>query len=287
MKDIPIRQLKTAHRAAAVAEGFSIRAVEELLAGNDLLHAFHRHDYYFVLALGKGAGTHEIDFVPYDIVDNSLFVLRPGQVHQLVLKAGSTGFLLQFNPAFYYPSDKSARQFLRAATHKNFCQLEAQRAAKLFAILANIHGEHTERRAAHQAAIQANLHLLFIEIHRHRQQAAPQSNHLAHYAQERMDELSELLEAHLHRHKQVSDYAEMMHLSVYQLNAITKQTLGRTCSSLINEYVILEAKRQLLATTNQVSQIADQLGYEDISYFIRFFKKHTGHAPEAFRKHFK
>jgi AraC-like DNA-binding protein len=284
MKNIPIRQIKNSQAASTAAGGFSIREVSELLQGKDLFHAFHRHDYYFVLALKNGVGTHEIDFVPYRVGDNSLFVLRPGQVHQLVLQAGSTGYLLQFNLDFYNPSDQMARQFLRASTQKNFCQLEAQRAGRLFVVLDNLFREYSERQLAYQAAIQANLHLLFIEIVRHRQQAATHSDQQAHYAQQRMDELSELLESHLSKHKQVSDYAGMMNMSAYQLNAITKQVLGKTCSSLINEYVVLEAKRQLLATTNQVSQIADQLGYEDISYFIRFFKKHTGHSPEAFRK---
>jgi AraC-like DNA-binding protein len=79
----------------------------------------------------------------------------------------------------------------------------------------------------------------------------------------------------------VSEYAAMMNLSTYQLNAITKQTLGKTCSQLIDEHIILEAKRYLLATANQVNQIADHLGYEDVSYFTRFFKKHTGYSPEC------
>jgi len=78
-----------------------------------------------------------------------------------------------------------------------------------------------------------------------------------------------------------------LNLSSFQLNAITKATLGKNCSELINEYVILESKRYLLATSNQVNQIADHLGYEDISYFTRFFKKHTGYSPEAFRNNFK
>jgi AraC-like DNA-binding protein len=81
----------------------------------------------------------------------------------------------------------------------------------------------------------------------------------------------------------VSFYADLLNLSSYQLNAITKATLGKTCSELINEFIILEAKRTLLATSNQVNQIAYHLGYEDVSYFIRFFKKHTGYSPEAFR----
>ena len=63
--------------------------------------------------------------------------------------------------------------------------------------------------------------------------------------------------------------------------------MGKTVSALINEQIILEAKRYLLATSGQVKDIADQLGYEDVSYFIRFFKKQTGYSPEAFRKNFK
>jgi AraC family transcriptional activator of pobA len=51
--------------------------------------------------------------------------------------------------------------------------------------------------------------------------------------------------------------------------------------------VILEAKRCLLATSNQVNQTAYRLGYEDVSYFIRFFKKQTGYSPEAFRNSFR
>jgi YesN/AraC family two-component response regulator len=59
--------------------------------------------------------------------------------------------------------------------------------------------------------------------------------------------------------------------------------MAKTASELINEYIILEAKRYLLATPNQIKEIADQLGYEDVSYFIRFFRKQTGYSPEAFR----
>jgi AraC-like DNA-binding protein len=74
-----------------------------------------------------------------------------------------------------------------------------------------------------------------------------------------------------------------MNLSHYQLNEITKVTVGKTASELINEHIILEAKRYLLATSNQIKDIADHLGYEDVSYFIRFFKKQSGYSPESFR----
>ena len=84
----------------------------------------------------------------------------------------------------------------------------------------------------------------------------------------------------------MADYAKKMNLTTYQLNAITKEALGKTCSEVISDGVVLEAKRRLLATATQVSQIAWDLGYEDVSYFIRFFKRHTAFTPEAFRNKF-
>ena len=95
------------------------------------------------------------------------------------------------------------------------------------------------------------------------------------------------METHIATDKQVSQYADRLNLSVYQLNSITKNLLGKTCSVVIDDQIILESKRLLLATSNQISQIAFELGYEDVSYFIRFFKKHSGFSPEAFRNNFK
>ncbi len=287
MKKIPIRNISIAQKSAAHAAGFSIRNLEAMLTGEDMFHAFHRHDYYFMLAVKKGAGNHEIDFVSHEVCDNSIFFLRPGQVHQLILKAGSTGYLMQFNPDFYYPTDHAARQLLRKTSHKNRCQLDSKRAEKLFSNLSNILQEYTEKQEGYQEVIKANLGIFLIELVRQRQNAAAPSEKHKLYAQERLDELTELIESHLSKHKQVSDYAGLLNLSPYQLNAITKATIGKTCSELINEQVILETKRYLLSTSNQIAQIADLLGYEYISYFIRFFKKHTGYTPESFRQVFK
>ena len=97
----------------------------------------------------------------------------------------------------------------------------------------------------------------------------------------------DLLETNISTTKQVAAYADRVHLSTFQLNSITKSLLGKTVTELIGDQILLEAKRYLLATSNQVNQIAFQLGYEDASYFIRFFKKRTGQTPEVFRKNFR
>lgn len=287
MKRIPIRELTPFQHELPSAEQFKIRRVEDILGGNDLQHDLHRHDFFFILALKKGEGKHEIDFTSYKVQDNSIFFLRPGQVHQLELKAGSTGYLVEFNTEFYHPKDKLSNQRLRKASNKNYCELEISRFNKLEATLASMFLEFTAREEGFKDIIKSSLDIFFIEFIRQSPNPKADITTANSYSQERFEEFTELLDKHIATHKQVSQYTDMMSLSPYQLNEITKSSVGKTASELINEHIILESKRYLLATPNQVKEIADQLGYEDTSYFIRFFKKHTGYSPEAFRQHFK
>ena len=287
MKNIPVRHINAKQNESDFSESFNIRNIHDLLAGKDMVHELHRHDYFFILALKKGNGIHEIDFTPYKVSDNSIFFLRPGQVHQLNLKLGSTGYLMEFNPNFYYPNDTASALMLRKASNKNHCQLDIKRVEKLIQILNYIFQEYSDKQEGYQEVIKANLSIFFMEFIRNRGAINSVTNNNDLYQQERTDELLELFRTHISTHKQASQYAEMLNLSSYQLNAITKITLGKNCSELINDYIILESKRFLLATTNQVNQIAYHLGYEDVSYFIRFFKKHTGFSPEAFRNNSK
>jgi AraC family transcriptional regulator, transcriptional activator of pobA len=287
MNPIPIRHINTAQKEPSLSGSFNIRDVEDLLAGKDMVQELHRHDFFYILALKKGRGSHEIDFTSYKVGDHSVFFMRPGQVHQITLKAGSTGYLMEFNTGFYHPHDKVSSQLLRRASNKNLCQLDVNRVKKLLVTLNSIFQEYTDKQEGYQEVIKANLGIFFIELVRYRQNKENPLSGSTLYPQERVEQLLELIETHIAMHKQVSHYADMLNLSSYQLNAITKATLGKTCSELINEFIILESKRLLLATSNQVNQIAYHLGYEDVSYFIRFFKKHTGHSPEAFRQNFK
>ena len=287
MKKIPIRQIRTTSIEPHLSGSFTIRDVSDMLAGKDLIHELHRHDYYYILALQKGKGKHEIDFTSYQVHDHSLFFLRPGNVHQLTLKAGSTGYLIQFKTSFYPAGDKTSGQLLRKVSNKHLCPLDVKSFQRLLPILTSIHQEFTDMNEGYQEVIKAYLRIFFTELVRHRQNRIDPKMDNTPYTQERVDELSELIVMHIAKYKQVAQYAKMMNLSLFQLNAITKASLGKTCSELINEHIILEAKRHLLATSSQVNQIAYHLGYEDASYFIRYFRKHTGYTPEAFRHHFK
>lgn len=269
MKKIPVRQIQEPN----LTDHFSIKAVEALLNEGDMVQELHGHDFFYLLVLKNGIGEHEIDFTMHEVGDNMLFFMRPGQVHQLNLKRGSTGYLLQFKPDFFDAQDHSAVQLLRQASRQNFCKTDTNRFDKLTNILAYIFKEFTDRQEGYQEVIKAGFHVFLIELLRQRQNKERPIKGGNPYAQEKLEQFVELLEVRLTIFKQVGQYAGLMNISTYQLSAITKNLLNKTPSKLINEYIILEAKRQLLATSNQVSQIAYYLGYEDVSYFIRFFKK--------------
>jgi AraC family transcriptional regulator, transcriptional activator of pobA len=287
MDSIPKIHLNTANKQPDSSEGFSIKDIKVLLAGKDMVHELHRHDFFHVVALKKGMGTHEIDFTSYKFTDKSLFFMRPGQVHRLILKAGSTGYLMEFKTDFYIPPSRVSKKLMCKTINKNLCHQDAKRFQKLFYILTYIFREYTDKHVDYDEAIKAVLDVFFLELvrNRHDRKSPPDNSNL--YMQERFEEFLELLEIHISEKKLVSQYADLMHLSSYQLNAVTKATQGKTCSELINDHIILEAKRQLLASSSLVNQIAFQLGYDDISYFIRIFKSRTGYSPESFRKSFK
>lgn len=283
MKQIPVVSLPKSTDEPALSGNFNIRRLQDFVGPQGMSSEPHRHNFYFILVIEKGQGQHEIDFTSYNIQNHSVFILRPGQVHQLNVGPDTKGYLLQFNADFYLPCEAKVVQFYRRASHKSHCKIIDSDFHRINGILNTIFSESQQKQSGYLEAIKANLNLFFIELVRNGKENKPSANK---YEQERIEELQELLELNIAREKQVSFYTESLNLSPYQLNAITKKVLDKTVSELINEQVVLEARRQLLGTSNQVNQIAFSLGYDDPSYFIRFYKKQTGHTPEAYRNKF-
>jgi len=93
-----------------------------------------------------------------------------------------------------------------------------------------------------------------------------------------------LVERHFHEHWSLATYARQLGVSTAYLNGICRQQTGQTALQLIHQRQILEAKRLLVYTALNVNQIADQLGFSEPAYFIRFFKRLTGQTPSRLRK---
>jgi len=83
MKHILLKTIITAQSEPKLANSFSIRDVQELIAGNSMVQQLHRHDFFFILAIKKGKGNHGIDFTSHVITDQTIFCIRSGQVLEL------------------------------------------------------------------------------------------------------------------------------------------------------------------------------------------------------------
>lgn len=78
-------------------------------------------------------------------------------------------------------------------------------------------------------------------------------------------------------------YARELCLTPKYLSSVVKKTTNRTVTEWINETVVLDAKTQLKSSQMTVQQIANYLNFPTPSFFGRFFKKHTGMTPKAYR----
>ncbi len=93
-----------------------------------------------------------------------------------------------------------------------------------------------------------------------------------------------LLEAHYHEHWPVTRYAERLGLSTERLNRLVRAETGRNAQALLHERLLREACRRLVHVAAPVSRIGFELGFEDPAYFCRFFKRHAGLGPRAYRE---
>ena len=82
----------------------------------------------------------------------------------------------------------------------------------------------------------------------------------------------------------VNSLAAAMHLSPRYLSDLLKQETGKTAMELIHVFLIKEAKNLLKASDNSISETAYKLGFENLPYFSRLFKKEVGVSPNQFKK---
>jgi len=144
--------------------------------------------------------------------------------------------------------------------------------------------EYTERQLGRNIAIRSILGQIFIEYVRlaGELEATPddplQDRNLWYYRR-----FQNLIGYSLADKKAVSEYAAELRISVTHLNRICQSIAGKSALKIIHDRILSEAKVNLAYTFQSVSEVAYRLGFDDISYFSRFFKSHVGISPREFK----
>ena len=92
-----------------------------------------------------------------------------------------------------------------------------------------------------------------------------------------------LLERDYKISRDVNYYAEEIFIFSAYLTNIVNQVTGHTPKTIIDQYVILQLKMHLKRTTQSIKEMAWEFHFADVSFFCRYFKKHTGLTPQQIR----
>jgi len=246
----------------------------------------HRHDFYNLIYIKQGNGTHDIDFKRFDIQPHQMFFMNDGQVHEWQLSEDTTGYTLFFKKEFYEVLEKNLSLkalpfFNNSHNDSPFVVFSSEQSAMIESIFEQILDEFQQDKPHKESLIKILLKSILIHAVRVYQPLFNTDHNSLNISKVRHFE--NLIETNFKSLKSVKEYAALLNITANYLNAVCKETVGRTAGDMIRDRIILEAKRLLLHSTISVCETAYHLGYDDCSYFIRLFKKNTGNTPEKFR----
>ena len=250
----------------------------------------HRAEFYQIIWFDEGNTTHLVDFKTVPIANNTLLFIPKNSIQQFSKKSNGTGRAILFTDHFFCKT-KEDIHFLKNTILFNdllsISQIKIQDELPVFsAILNQIEIELKKPVDNYQSEIVKNLlktFLLQAERLRRKQDfiEIKKDTHLNHVLK-----FKELLETSFITHKQVSYYCNKMNVTSKTLNKSTLKVLGTSPKHIIDERVLLEAKRILAHTNDSIKEIGYLLGFEEATNFIKYFKKHTKQTPLDFRTTF-
>jgi len=231
----------------------------------------HVHDYYAVFLFSEGFGINVIDFKEYPIKPRRLFFMYPGQIHNWSHHIDVTGFVLVFHEFCLQEN-----HWYQNTPYVDIPKAEMRFLNDLFVHLIDEH-EHIKDYSEKHIAVSLDYVLSLLE-YLFRQQYGFN----AKSANSKLHQFRQLISNTITENIPVEDYAAKMKLSVYELNMICKKSTEVSAKQFILVQKLTEAKRLLLYSDMNVAEVAYHLGFQDNSYFTKFFKQKTGYTPTRF-----
>lgn len=253
----------------------------------------HIHSFYQVIWFKKGKGKHSVDFKEYDVFDNAIFFIAPNQVHYFDENTGYEGVLLHFNEQFLVQDQRPLEFFLN---YNLFNDPYQQPSCCIGSGIDNVLNEYISQMKQElennttlgkELILKNYLQSFLVQIQRRKNVFEQSIDYQLPILDEKRMQLvkfANLIDKNYTKGYSVKEYAHMLHISSRSLSDLTQQQLNKTPSQMIQERIILEAQRLLLYSELNINQVGYRLGFDDPSYFVKYFKKYTGISPSEFKK---
>ncbi|GAL74554.1 transcriptional regulator [Nonlabens ulvanivorans] len=246
----------------------------------------HSHSYYQIIWFFEDGGAHTVDFKTYDIKKNTIFFIPKDHIHTFDKNLNVQGWLIHFNESFFMHNDIDI--FLKYNIFSNedrSCYTIDSETAQAASDYIDIMRDEISRKHmfGYEDIIRYSLKSLLIILERVNQDEDKihikfNSHHELIFAQ-----YKSLIEDNYQKGLSVSDYADLLNISSKTLTTITKEVIGKPASQLVSERIILAAQRLLKFSTLQIGEIAFKVGFDDASYFVKYFKRHLNISPSQYR----
>jgi len=242
----------------------------------------HGHKaYHELIFLTNGAGKHWIDVQQYPVAANTIYFILPGQVHCWELTEIPQGFVLMFRTDFLLENHLSEKDLTHLGQRLNGAQILPEQAAEITDLLERMEKEYHQPTVDQGKIVAAYLQIILLKLKQLVRGIAVSDERIESPV---VDAFQRLLDELFRTRRQVKQYADLLSISAKYLNDLCKKATGKTASELIEDRVVLEAKKQLIHTTLNVAEIAFALNFQDPSHFAKFFSRCCGMTPTQYRE---
>lgn len=245
----------------------------------------HTHDAFVqILALTQGSARVRLDHASIEAVAPCLIVVPAQTVHGFRFSPDVDGPVVT---ATQRPLESLAAlvmpELVQTVRMPQVMPLTADDLERLMPLFLAVEREHRQGDTGHVAAAMALLTALAVQIARLRQQGLGLQGQQRSRKAEQIEAFRRAVDARFKEHLPVTAYAAMLGVTAGQLTRLCQEVLGMSSLDVVNARLVHEAQRELVYTPSGIKQIAASLGFSDEAYFGRFFRKHTGVTPTAFR----
>nr|WP_155598596.1 helix-turn-helix domain-containing protein [Zobellia amurskyensis] len=243
----------------------------------------HRITFFALMIITNGKGVHQVDLKDYAIKEGSVLKIAKGQVHAFQPNFQYSGYLVVFTEDFvlrYF--SKSSINYISHLYNYHISEPLVENSTFNNIFLEQLREEfESDNTYAQKEIISKLLEIYLLRLERHAHKTPLDNLNTTH--QTLFFNFKDLVEKNYVTTRNVKDYADMLFISTKHLNKIVKEFTLNTAKHFIDNFVILETKRAIVSTDYSLKEVGYAVGFDEVTNFTKFFKKHMGTTPKQFK----